>query len=170
MISAIAPKNVFTEVNSTTLDVRSSGISNTEQLLLCALANSFVFDWLLRHRVSSTLNMFYVYQCPMPRLRLADAGAPEILHLAAHLTCTSPDFADLGQGAPGTPWPSEGAIDPAEHALLRAELDARIAHLYGLDEAELRHVLATFPVVGEGVKAGVVEWFGRVGRVFGPGI
>lgn len=163
MISAIAPKNVFTEVNSTTLDVRSSGISNTEQLLLCALANSFVFDWLLRLRVSSTLNMFYVYQCPMPRLRPADAGAPEILHLAARLTCTTPDFADLWQDALGTPWtPADGATDPTERAHLRAELDARIAHLYGLDEAEFRHVLATFPVVDEGVKAGVVEWFGRV--------
>ena len=73
LISTIAPPMVFTEVNSTTLKVIDSGIGAIEQCYWCAVANSFVLDWLLRQSVASTLNMFYLYQLPVPRLSSTDA-------------------------------------------------------------------------------------------------
>jgi hypothetical protein len=50
---------------------------------------------------------------------------------------------------------SKGARDAAERAQLRAELDALVAHLYGLSAADLAHILTTFPLVLDSVKAAV---------------
>ena len=41
-------------------------------LYLCAMANSLCLDWLVRLKVDDTLNMFYVYSLPVPRLSCAD--------------------------------------------------------------------------------------------------
>ena len=48
----------------------------------------------------------------------------------------------------GTPWDaSSGATDPAERQRLRDEIDAIVAHLYGLSRADFAHILGTFPLV-----------------------
>jgi len=49
--------------------------------------------------------------------------------------------------------------DPEERANLRAELDAMVAHLYGLTEEEFAHVLSTFPLVDEKVKQAAMREF-----------
>ena len=36
------------------------------QLYLCGALNSFVVDWLLRQKITSHLNLFYLYQVPVP--------------------------------------------------------------------------------------------------------
>ncbi len=153
MICSMTPRNVFTEVNSTTIKVAEAGISDAEMLFLCAVANSFVFDWFLRQKVSSTLNMFYIYQVPVPRLTAADSLFSKIVEKAGRLICTNLEFSDLWRDAIGTPWSEQqAAIDPAERARLRAELDGLVAHLYGLTEEEFTYILSTFPVVSESVK------------------
>jgi len=40
-----------------------------------------------------------------------------------------------------------GVIDPAQRQILRDEIDAIVAHLYGLSRAEFAHILGTFPLV-----------------------
>ena len=165
MISSITPRNVFTEVNSTTLDVAGTGISSAEMLYLCAVSNSFVFDWFLRQKVSSTLNKFYIYQIPSPRLAESDAGFGPIVSRVAQLICTTIDFADLFQEITQTPWSSiGGATEPEARSRLRAELDGLIAHLYGLTEEEFVHILSTFPVVPQAVKDAALEAY----RQFAP--
>ena len=39
-----------------------------------------------------------------------------------------------------------------ERAKLRAELNGLIAHLYGLTESEIAHILTTFPLVPDPVQ------------------
>lgn len=151
LIATIAPPMVFTEVNSTTLKVAESGMDAVEQCYWCGLANSLVLDWLLRQSVSSTLNMFYLYQLPVPRLPSSDAHCRQIASRVARLVCTGPDYDTLAKDA-GLRDHRDGATDAAERARLRAELDALVAHLYGLSEAEFVHILATFPLVPEPVK------------------
>ena len=64
------------------------------------------------------------------------------------LTCTTTAFAALWQRVSGTAWsPEVAAVDPAERSTLRRELDALVAHLYGLSRAEFDHILRTFPLV-----------------------
>ncbi|HYU35947.1 MAG TPA: RNA-binding domain-containing protein [Thermoanaerobaculia bacterium] len=151
MISTIIPQRVFTDTNSTTLD--SDLISKDEMLFLCAVTNSFVFDWLVRKRVDDTLSQFFLYQMPVPRLSGNDTRLTPFITRAARLVCYRPEFSDLWQVVMGSPWSEQdAATDPAERARLRAELDGLVAHLYGLTEEEFAYILTTFPVVAQEVK------------------
>ena len=107
-----------------------------------------MLDWTLRQKVAANINMFYMYQLPLPRLTAGDPIFDAIVPRAARLTCTTTAFADLWQQVTGTAWsPEVAAVDPAERATLRRELDALVAHLYGLSRAEFDHILRTFPLV-----------------------
>lgn len=146
LITTIAPKMVFTEINSTTIKVIESNITNCEMVYLCAITNSLSLDWYLRQKVTTTLNMFYIYQLPVPRFTEKDAVFCSIVSRAARLICTTPDFDDLAKEA-GLRDHRDGAIDPLERTRLRAELDGLVAHLYGLTEEEFAYILSTFPLV-----------------------
>jgi hypothetical protein len=138
-------------VNSTTAKVLDENFTNARQLFWTGVANSFVLDWFLRQSVTTTLNMFFIYQCPAPRLTEKDPRFAPITTRAARLICTTPEFDDLAK-AVGLQGHQDGATDPTERARLRAELDGLVAHLYGLTETEFAHILSTFPLVAEPVK------------------
>jgi len=163
LISTITPKNVFTEVNSTTIKVLKTGISNAQMLFLCAVANSFALDWYLRMKVSTTLNMFYIYQLPVPRLTASDPQFEPIVSRAARLICATPEYDDLGKEV-GLRGHEDGATDFAERARLRAEVDGLIAHLYGLTEEEFAYIFTTFPVVPDPVKVAAQNAYRDVAR------
>ena len=55
-----------------------------------------------------------------------------------------------------------GVTDPAERAKLRAELDAMVAHLYGLTDEQFAHVLETFPLVDSSVRTAALNEFVRM--------
>lgn len=98
-----------------------------------------------------------------------------IEELLERIHCATPEFDALAQAlTPGRLRPPRfalpasrrgekivGATDPAERARLRAELDGLVAHLYDLTEAEFAHILATFPLVPEPIKAAALEQFCR---------
>ena len=91
------------------------------------------------------MNMFHIYQLPVPRLTTGNPFFDAIVPRAARLTCTTPAFADLWQQVMGEAWePSAGATDPAERQRLRDEIDALVAHLYGLTRDEFAHILGAF--------------------------
>ncbi|HLJ55175.1 MAG TPA: RNA-binding domain-containing protein, partial [Chthonomonadaceae bacterium] len=73
---------------------------------------------------------------------------------------SGPALTDAPSGS--TPRPVYGVTDPAGRARLRAELDALVARLYGLTEAEFAHVLASFPLVAESVKADALAEFRKL--------
>lgn len=126
-------------------------IDDATQLFLCAVWNSFTIDWVLRQKVTTTINFFYLHQLPVPRLAATDSRFTPIVQRAARLICTTPEFDDLAQ-AVGLKNHQDGTTEPAERARLRAELDGLVAHLYGLTEAEFAHILGTFPLVPEPTK------------------
>ena len=132
-------------------------IGDATQLFLCAVWNSFAMDWVLRQKVTTTINFFYLYQLPVPRLSASNPRFSPIIQRAARLICTTPEFDDLAQATGLTPKTSAGrteygTTDPTERAKLRAELDGLVAHLYGLSEEEFTHILGTFPLVAQPVK------------------
>jgi len=137
----------------------SAAIAPTDELVhlfLLAILNGIVFDYSLRQMVAANLNMFFIYQCPVPRLDRSDAHFGLIVHRAARLICTTPEFDDLAKSV-GLKGHQDGATDPSERAKLRAELDGLVAHLYGLSEAEFTHILGTFPLVAEPVKVAALN-------------
>lgn len=126
-------------------------VDNETQLFVCAIWNSYVVDWMLRQKVTTTLNFFYLYQLPIPRLTSGNPEFAPIVERAARLICTTPEFDELAKEV-GLGSHKKGATESQERARLRAELDGLIAHLYGLTEAEFAHILATFPLVPDPVK------------------
>jgi hypothetical protein len=134
-----------------------------KNLLICvSFFNSFVVDWLLRQKVTTNINMFYIYQLPIPRLSEKDPLFKPIVERAAALICTTPEFDDLKQALKSNGYdisPVETRLIASLPSQIRAELDAMIAHLYGLNAAEFAHILATFPIVKTEVKAAALAAF-----------
>jgi hypothetical protein len=129
--------------------------------VLVAILNSFIVDWFLRGMMTSNLNTFYLLQMPVPMPDQKRATTRALLHRAARLICTTPEFDDLAK-AVGLKSHRDGATDPLERARLRAELDGLVAHLYGLSEEEFAHILSTFPLVAESVKVDARNAYRRV--------
>jgi hypothetical protein len=187
LIASILPKNSLAG-NSLTVHFPHAHLASTpnserftalEILFITAVINSFTLDFLLRARMTTNLNLFYLYQLPLPRLSANDPRFAPIARRAALLTCTSPEFDDLAIAAGLTPSPASGTgaggegagkhiiygtTDPAERAKLRAELDGLVAHLYGLTEAEFVHILGTFPIVPDPVKIAAHNAYRDVAR------
>jgi hypothetical protein len=141
----------------------ADNLDGKTQVVCAGLLNSFVVDWLLRQKVTTNINIFYIYQLPVPRLTEADAAFKPIVERAARLICTTPEFDGLAKEV-GLGNHKAGATDPAERARLRAELDGLVAHLYGLTEEEFAHILATFPAVEASVKDAALAAY----KVFAP--
>lgn len=165
LISAIIPPT-FHGNKLPTVKVFQGGLRvlrDAEQLFLAALWNSFVMDWMIRMKVTTTLNFFYLYQLPIPRLTEKDAAFAPIVERAVRLTCTTPEFDDLAAEV-GLGSHRNGATNPVERARLRAELDGLVAHLYGLTEEEFAHILSTFPLVPAEVKEAAMQAYRNLER------
>ncbi len=159
-VSSIIPKLSFA---SDSMHVVIKPTEYAYLLILSSLWNSYICDWAVRQKVTSNLNMFYLYQLPVPRLMLGDRYFDAIVRRAAQLICTAPEYDELAAEV-GLGGHHKGVINPHERARLRAELDGIIAHIYGLSEAEFAHVLGTFPLVDAGVKAAAMEAYRAVAR------
>lgn len=126
----------------------AENLDGKTQLACTALLNSFVVDWLLRQKVTTNINMFYIYQLPIPRLSPRDQSYDPIVDRAAKLICATPAFDDFAKEA-GLRDHKGAVTNPTERGRLRAELDGLIAHLYGLTEEEFTYILGTFPLVSD---------------------
>jgi len=131
-------------------------LDSVTQIFCVAVLDSFAIDWLLRQKVTTNINMFFVYQLPIPRLTATDAAFAPIVQRATKLICTTPEFDALAKEvSTALKLPAaavKGVTAAGARAQLRAELDGLIAHLYALTESEFAHILTTFPLVAQGVK------------------
>ncbi len=137
--------------------------SGSETLAIIAVLNSFVVDYVLRARMTTNLNLFYLYQLPVPRLTAADTAFGTIVKRAAQLICTSPEFDALAKEV-GLGNHKSGVTATAARAQLRAELDGLIAHLYALTESEFAHILTAFPIVAQPVKDAALKSYRAVAK------
>jgi hypothetical protein len=169
LIAAIIPPGTCCNHKISVASPLTSSYQPTEMLYCLAVLNSFVLDYVTRFKISTGVSMFHFYQLPMPRLAAGNPYFDAIVPRAARLTCTRPQFADLWSAVMGDSWDeTKGATDTAERATLRAELDALVAHLYGLNAAELAHILTTFPLVSQATKAATQAAYHRLAPVTTP--
>ena len=119
-------------------------------LIACLLSNlsSILFDYLARQKVGGiSMSLFIIRQLPVfapshyNEVSLAFIQ-PRVLELTYTAHDLKPWAEDLGYDGP--PF----RFDPERRALLRAELDAFYAHLYGLTRDELRYILDPSDVMG----------------------
>jgi len=113
------------------------------QLVCCLLAtlNSLIFDYVTRQKVGGThLTYTYLHQLPvLPPEAFSPADIAYIVPRVLELVYTAWDMQPFAQecGYTGAPY----GWDERRRAVLRAELDARIARLYGLTRDDLRYIL-----------------------------
>jgi hypothetical protein len=105
---------------------------------LCGVFNSFVANYLVRLRGGTHVPAAVIHHLPVP---VVPRDGESFRRIAA-----------LSRAA---------AADPAD-ATVRAALQAEVTRLYGLDEIELSHVLATFPIVPREARDAALAAFRRV--------
>lgn len=126
-------------------------VKSTNRLAAALLANmsALVYDFVVRQKLGGTNMTFgYVKQFPvLPPDFYTEADLAFIVPRVLELTYTADDLSawanDLGHDGPTF------AFDPGRRALLRAELDAYYARLYGLTRDELRYILDPADVMGK---------------------
>jgi hypothetical protein len=137
---ALLPPNVFA-TNAAPYFVWSSGNTSDKTYLLGVLS-SLPLDWFARRFIETTVNFFYVDSFPIPDPHVSKARTKRIVELAGRLACPDKRFAD---------WAKEVCVEygPLEEEIKQDmihELDAVVAHLYGLTEEHLVHIFETFHV------------------------
>ncbi|MCK6580968.1 MAG: SAM-dependent methyltransferase [Anaerolineae bacterium] len=179
LISSVIPKMCFTSAS-----VPHSLPGNAEYghlLYLISCLNSYVLDYCIRQKVSTTINTVYLYQLPLPRLTPGNPYFAALLDRSLKLSCTSQHFADLWYEVTGMVWPNDIYICPPPrtgdleiHTIrqrLRDESDALVAHLYGLSRDDFAHILGTFPLVfpntseGEAKKAALLAVYDEYNEI-----
>lgn len=159
LISTIIPKNLLCG-HSLIVNRVSSNIRLREMVFLSALLNSFCQDYVLRLKVSANINIYHIEQLALPRLSNGNWYFDEIIIRTTKLICITEEFAELWQEVMEAKWMPESSVtDEKERMQLRAEIDALVAHLYGLNKDEFEYILSTFPLVKQEIKDKTLEEF-----------
>ena len=164
LVSSIIPPSLFC---GNTLPTLTSPHGKDQLLYLQAIFGSFSIDWLIRKKITSHCNFFYMEQIPVPRLTGADPAFRPLVERAIRLIGTTAEFDDLLKEIFGSKAThrTHGERDPAARARLRAELDALVAQLYNLTEEEFAHILTTFPLVDESIKQTTLNTYRDLNRL-----
>ncbi len=115
--------------------------------VLCAVLNSFVYDYCLRQRLGGlTINYFILAETPVPRLTgdgetIADLVSTLTLRLGATHCSFSLVLDQLPRVARAWADRRWWALTPHERTRLRCILDAVVAELFGLDYDDLSWIL-----------------------------
>ena len=104
---------------------------------LCGVFNSFVANYLVRLRGGTHVPAAVIHHLPVPMVPRDGDTFRRIVAL------------------------SRAAADPAA-AAARAELQATVTRMYGLDELEFSHVLETFPIVPREARDAALTAFRRI--------
>jgi len=110
--------------------------SEDRLLVWLSIANSFVFDWMLRRVLTTTVNYFLLQSVPMPRI--AKDGLPW-----KRLVSAAGELRELDVAG------SNRAVYDRV-AQIKAEIDAEIAVAYGLNLRDLELLLQDFPILDRG--------------------
>jgi hypothetical protein len=155
VLACLIPPEIFLTNKAPYLAFAEGG--PVEQAFVLGVLNSLPFDWQARRLVETTLNFFLLNMLCFPPPERTDLEA--IAERAARLSCVDDRFAEFAEAC-GV---KTELLDPEERSRLIAEIDALVAHAYGLDEADLEVVFSDFTVdaVPDGRRADVREAFER---------
>lgn len=122
------------------LQLESTGDEKDEAFLL-GILSSIPFDWYARLFISTnSVSFFLLNTFPIPRPLRNNPLWQKTVALAGRLASTDERFADWAK-AVGVKY---GKLSKDKKNDMIYELDAVIAHLYGLSEKQLIHIFETF--------------------------
>jgi len=139
VIAALVPPNLVL-TNKAPYLLWSQGDERDEAYLLGVLC-SIPLDWYARRYVEISVNFHIFNGLPIPRPDRDDPWRRRVEQAAGRLAAVDERYGDWA-AAVGVPVASVASAD--EHDDLVAELDAAVALLYGLDEADVRVIYETF--------------------------
>jgi len=115
--------------------------SAADMAYVLGVMSSIPFDWQARRSVEINLSYYVLYALTLPRPSENNSARGRIVAIVAELTCVDSRFKDwatsLGREI------SEQIGNEIKDELL-AELDALVAHLFGLSENQLRYIYENF--------------------------
>jgi len=138
VVVALVPANVFI-TNAAPYVLWPRGDA-ADQAYLLGLLSSIPLDWYSRRFVELHLNYHIFNSLPVPRPSRDDALWQRVVALSGRLAAPDERFAEWAE-AVGVEW---GPLAEDEKDDMIAELDAVVAHLYGLTERQLVHIFETF--------------------------
>ncbi len=147
-ISVSIPK---TYVRDTEDGVTTQTVSPLRLLFALAWFNSLPVDWLARFMIQITVNKTYLYRLPMPQPTDDEIRTnPDYAQLAKNalrlsLAASWDDFAELAPLFDVQPQDLPQTAKAQDQ--LRAQNDKTVARLYGINDAELAHLLRSFKVM-----------------------
>lgn len=111
-----------------------------DEAYLLGILSSVPLDWYSRRFVETHVNFYVFNPFPIPRPDEHDILPKRIIELAGRLACPDKRFAKWAEavGVECGPLPEDQKQDHIH------ELDAVVAHLYGLEEKHLIHIFETF--------------------------
>ncbi|MFI7131329.1 Eco57I restriction-modification methylase domain-containing protein [Nonomuraea sp. NPDC050153] len=115
-------------------------LSAAAMMYVVGLMNSLVLDFVVRRKASAHVTKSIMATLPIVDVPLDRGLGAKIVRLSGRLTCRTSEFDELADVL-GVDCAS---LSKDEERELRAELDARVAHLYGLSFDHLELILANF--------------------------
>lgn len=137
-VSCLVPPNVFL-TNKAPYLLWPRG-DEKDQAFLLGVLSSIPLDWYSRRFVERNLNFFILNPLPIPRPPRTDANWERIVRNAGRLAAIDQRYAAWAKSV-GVQC---GRISDVDKDVLIHELDAAVAQLYCLDEAQLVHIFETF--------------------------
>jgi len=139
-LSALIPAYAFA-TNKAPYFVWPRGDESDESYLLGVLS-SIPLDWYSRRFVEMSMNFHIVNSLPIPRPTRDNPLWQRVVALSGRLAAVDERYADWA-AAVGVDY---GPLDATTKDDMIFELDAVVAHLYGLNAEQLSHIFATFHV------------------------
>jgi hypothetical protein len=139
VIACLAPPEVVIANQAPYLLTTAGG--ETDEVFVLGVLSSIPLDWYARRGVETHINFHLLNAFPIPNPARTDPLRRRVVEIAGRLAAVDDRFADWAAEV-GVPVGS--VTDPAEKDDLIAELDAAVALLYGLEEADVRIIFETF--------------------------
>ncbi len=113
-----------------------------DEAFILGVLSAMILDWYARRVVELSLNFHILNNFPIPDADVDnDPVARRVVHISGRLAAVDERYAEWAQKV-GVPVGS--VTDEATKQDLICELDACVAHLYGLDEDDLAVIYETF--------------------------
>ena len=141
MIAFVAPPGVVFG-HTATVEKSPWSRSNADALVMCALFNSFTFDWLVRQKAATHLSLYMLEGLPVPGF--TKAAQQFLAHSVLRLSCNDGDFASLWREQLDGRKHWQALENSDERWGVRAAMDAVVAEAYRLDRRQYQDVLASF--------------------------
>lgn len=129
MMAALVPPESVCGNKVPTIVFEREPNNRLARLCFIAVANSLLFDWIMRRLITTTVNYFILEKMPFPRINLRSPLATRLGQLTERL---------LSSKAPFRGW---------AEARLRLEIEVLVAKAYGVRADDLRVALSDFPLL-----------------------